>query len=331
MSQTTDLAARASSISVIVPTYNRARLLAKTLASIERQSLPSEAIDVVVVDDGSSDDTKAVAESFQQTLSLKYVHQRDLGFRVARARNLGIRVAEGDLCAFIDSGVVLDSGCLAAHLDAHRCSGRARAIIGYVLAFSQSADGQLELAALIDRCGEVAAFRELLCLPEHADLREPVYRECADDLSQLPAPWVLFWTCNVSVQRAALLAVGGFDERYQSWGCEDVDLGCALFRAGVDFALCREARSLHYPHQKSREENVRSSAGNRQYLHSKYGVRATELLLTKRCMEINRIMSREAASDEAEQRNDEHRFTSAGDAAATWQHAATSTAIRTRW
>lgn len=298
MSEATRLGICPSKVSVIVPTYNRARLLSKTLASIEGQSLPSEAIDVVVVDDGSSDDTKAVAESFQRTLSLKYVHQRDLGFRVARARNLGIRLAEGDVCVFIDSGVVLDSGCLAAHLAAHRASEQARAVIGYVLAFSQGDEAGAEVQASFELHGPARVFDELGKLPRHADLRERIYRECGDDLRRLPAPWVFFWTCNVSVERKALVAVGGFDERYQSWGCEDVDLGYALFRAGLSIVLCREALSLHFPHPKSREDNARSSAENRRYLHSKYGVRATELLLTKRCVEVNRILADEAARGE---------------------------------
>jgi len=284
-----------AAVSVVIPTYNRAHLLEKTLASIERQTLARGAIDVVVVDDGSSDDTKAVVTSFERTLALKYVYQADLGFRVARARNLGIKLAEGDVCVFIDAGVVLDPGCLTAHLDAHRRREEPLALIGYVLGFSQDTQNAAALQRLVVTHANEAIFDALARQPEHLDPREPVYRDCDDDLAALPAPWVLFWTCHVSVGRAALLDVGGFDEHYASWGCEDVDLGLALFEAGVRFELCRGARAFHYPHPKSREENVRSSAANRRYLHSKYGLRATELLLTERCMTINRVLSGEMA------------------------------------
>lgn len=284
-----------NSVSVIIPTYNRAKLLEKTLASIERQTLASDAIDVVVTDDGSSDDTKTVVSSFERTLPLKYVYQPDLGFRVARARNLGLKLAEGDVCAFIDSGVVLERECLAAHLDAHRHSDVPLAVIGYVLGFSQDTQNAGPLAELLSRHGEEAIFNAISAVPDHRDPRELVYADCGDDLTALPAPWVLFWTCNVSVRRDALIATGGFDENYASWGCEDVDLGLALFEAGARFELCRGARALHYPHPKSRDENVRSSAENRRYLHSKYGSRATELLLTERCMTLNRVLSAEMA------------------------------------
>lgn len=286
-----------ASVSVIIPTYNRAHLLEKTLASIERQTVPSGSIDVVVVDDGSSDDTKSVATSFERTLPLKYIYQPDLGFRVARARNLGIRLAEAATCVFVDSGVVLDRGCLEAHLRAHRAAAGPLALIGYVLGFSQVADPSGKLTRLLESHGVDVVFAELGRRPEHADIREPVYVRCGDDLGSLPAPWVFFWTCNVSVDRASLLRVGGFDENYTSWGCEDVDLGQALHAAGVPIALCRGANSLHYPHDKDRAANLRTSNLNRQYLHAKYGTRATELLLTKRCMEVNDILSNEAATD----------------------------------
>jgi glycosyltransferase involved in cell wall biosynthesis len=288
--------ASGAALSVIIPTYNRAGLLAKTLASLERQSLPSSAIDVVVVDDGSSDDTKSVVTSFERALSLKYIYQSDLGFRVARARNLGIKLAEAEVCVFIDSGVVVDRGGLEAHLNAHRAAAGPLALIGYVLGFSQVADASGALRELLDRHGVEAAFTELQGHAEHADIREPVYARCRDDLGSLPAPWVFFWTCNVSVDRASLLRVGAFDENYAAWGCEDVDLGYALQAAGVPIALCRDAVSLHYPHPKDGDANVRTSTINRRYLHAKYGTRATELLLTKRCMEVNDLLRAEAAA-----------------------------------
>lgn len=283
-------------LSVIIPTYNRAQLVEKTLASLQRQTLPSGAIDVVVVDDGSSDETKQVVTSFERTLSLKYVYQADLGFRVARARNLGIRLAESDICVFIDSGVVLERGCLEAHLHAHRQAAGPLALIGYVLGFSQVADRSGMLLELLHRHGGDAVFAELQRRSEHADIREPIYTRYRDGIGSLPAPWVFFWTCNVSVDRASLLRVGGFDERYTSWGCEDVDLGHALHAAGVPIALCRAATSLHYPHAKDRGENVRTSSLNRRYLHAKYGTRATELLLTRRCMEVNDVLLAEVAT-----------------------------------
>ena len=95
---------------VIVPTYNRRRLLELTLDSLAGQDLPRDRFEVLVVDDGSSDDTADVVREFEDRLDLRYFYQPDEGYRVARARNVGIRHARGEICVFVDSGVLLHSG-----------------------------------------------------------------------------------------------------------------------------------------------------------------------------------------------------------------------------
>lgn len=86
-----------TSISVIIPTYNRAQLLARCLDSVLNQTYaPSE---VIVVDDGSEDNTKALIQT--QYTSIKYIEQEQQG--VSTARNTGIKAASGDWIAFLDS------------------------------------------------------------------------------------------------------------------------------------------------------------------------------------------------------------------------------------
>ena len=106
--------------SVIIPTYNRATLLRHTLESLTTQSLPPDQFEVLVVDDGSSDTTAEEVESFRERLNLRYFFQEDEGWRTAKARNVGIANAAADVCVFIDSGVLLHPGCLAAHVASHQ-------------------------------------------------------------------------------------------------------------------------------------------------------------------------------------------------------------------
>lgn len=84
-------------ISVIVPTYNCAKYLGQAIESILTQSIP--AFEVIVIDDGSSDDTRSVLSAFQNQISV--IHQKNKG--VSSARNTGISAANGDWIAFLDS------------------------------------------------------------------------------------------------------------------------------------------------------------------------------------------------------------------------------------
>lgn len=89
-------------ISVIVPTRNRAHLLKDCLDSLSHQSYPHDRLELVVVDDGSVDDTKGVVKAFQRETSVRcsYRWQPQLG--VNASRNSGVRAATGTAIGFID-------------------------------------------------------------------------------------------------------------------------------------------------------------------------------------------------------------------------------------
>jgi glycosyltransferase involved in cell wall biosynthesis len=82
-------------ISVIIPTFNRAKLLKRALSSVVNQSLKPH--EIIVIDDGSSDETRSVAKDFL----VKYHYQPNSG--VSRARNVGVKIASAEMIAFLDS------------------------------------------------------------------------------------------------------------------------------------------------------------------------------------------------------------------------------------
>ena len=84
-------------VSVIVPTYNRAAYLQEALESIFQQTLPPA--EIIVVDDGSTDDTEDVVQRTRKPV--RFYRQEHKG--VAAARNLGLRMATGDLIAWLDT------------------------------------------------------------------------------------------------------------------------------------------------------------------------------------------------------------------------------------
>jgi glycosyltransferase involved in cell wall biosynthesis len=90
-------------VSVVIPTYNCAARLVRALQSIAAQSYPREHIEIVVIDDGSSDDTAECVAEFAANarVDTRYVRQQNAG--PAAARNHGLRLARGEAIAFLDA------------------------------------------------------------------------------------------------------------------------------------------------------------------------------------------------------------------------------------
>lgn len=84
-------------VSVIIPNYNYGRYLAETLESVFAQTLSPH--EVIVIDDGSTDNTSEVLSSYGERI--RVIHQQNRG--VAAARNAGVELASGELVAFLDA------------------------------------------------------------------------------------------------------------------------------------------------------------------------------------------------------------------------------------
>jgi len=89
-------------ISVIIPTYNRSQFLAEAVESVLAQSVFQSrkySFEIIIIDDGSTDDTRKVVERFSGPIN--YYYQPHQG--VSRARNYGLEKAKGEFIAFLDS------------------------------------------------------------------------------------------------------------------------------------------------------------------------------------------------------------------------------------
>lgn len=111
-------------ISVVMPVFNGARWLPDSLASIQRQEVPG--IEIVLIDDGSTDDSTSVARA--AVPGLRCFRQENRG--QAAARNAGVKEARGILVAFLDQDDVWPDGSLAVRVNALQASPAALFVLG---------------------------------------------------------------------------------------------------------------------------------------------------------------------------------------------------------
>ncbi len=210
------------SASVVIPTYNRLETLQLVLAALERQERPWPLdIEVVVVDDGSSDGTWAWLGGLRRA-GLVPLRQDNSG--PAAARNRGVAAASGEVVLFLGDDTVPQAGWLATHLDAHRALGGEGnlAVLGYT-SFSHEFD--TPFSRWINEFG--AQFGYLLI-------------EDAGDV-----PFNFFYTSNVSLSRRVFMDLGGFREDFPAAAWEDIEFAYRATGAGLRMVYRPPARTLH--------------------------------------------------------------------------------------
>lgn len=270
-------------VSIIIPTYNRCSLLEMTLKSIANQDLKNISMEVLVIDDGSVDNTPKLTEEYKQVISnLKYFYNKHDRYRVAYVRNIGIRNANGKIIIFVDTGMVLCKDYVFQHYRSHAENENA-AVIGSIYGYTVSLEDKA-FSKIIDLTDIDKTFSCVEAKTEYMDVRMESFRYHSYNISNLMAPYTFFWTGNVSVQRRLILEIGGFDEKFIGWGVEDIDFGYRLFLNGAKYILNLRAKSIHIPHELPVDvkDVLDKDRGidNKIYFHMKYKNIDSELFVT---------------------------------------------------
>lgn len=201
-------------VSVIIPTYNRAALLNQAIVSVLDQTFTD--FELIVVDDGSTDDTPTVVSAFQDR-RIRYVYQDNAGR--SAARNRGIELARGEYVAFLDSDDLYLPNKLAVQVAVFERSP-ALGLVG---------GGFRQVNEKGDVLSEVCPWLRFSCLDLHTWLFA---------CPQMPS--------SVMVQREWLTRVGGFDGSVET--AEDWDLFLRLARAGCQMAWVEKLVSAYRIH-----------------------------------------------------------------------------------
>lgn len=193
-------------VSVVIATHNRASILRHCLEALRHQTERLDSVEVVVVDDGSTDATESVVRTYERHLPLLYVRIHRAGPSVAR--NEGIRRSRAEILLFIDSDIVASPQLVSEHLRPH------------------------ERCANLVVTGPSIWVSSLERLPRRARLW---------DLSTAP-----FAAGNASVRREHALKAGLFDEGFTELGWEDIEFGIRLKKLGLRVQFNPRAIGYHY-------------------------------------------------------------------------------------
>ncbi len=209
--------------SVILSTYNRAKYLELSLLGYMRQT--SKDFELVIADDGSTDDTVAVIEKFKShaPFPVKHVWQKNNGFRLARIRNEGIKACQHDYIIFSDGDCIPKADFVKTHVSN---SGEDYILGGGHIRLSKAYSDTLVTDAVVN--GE---FEEELTEDTMSKLR---WRQRKNVFYMLVGKKrrPKFLGLNFSVPKKALYEVNGFDENFVGWGQEDGDLRERLKKLG---------------------------------------------------------------------------------------------------
>lgn len=214
-------------LSVVIPTWNRCRLLVRTLEALLHQEDAPE-FEVLVVDDGSTDTTADVVTQIQlrSPVPVHYLYQSNR--KQGAARNLGARRALGGWLVFLGDDIIPSPRFLAEHRDAHLRldpdpAASRTSVIGYT-----TWPPEFRRTRFLDYIGEYGwQFGFAL-------IRDP-----------LDVPFNFFYTSNLSLPRRRFLESGGFDESFQEYGWEDIELSLRLQKAGMRLAYAETASAYH--------------------------------------------------------------------------------------
>jgi peptidoglycan/xylan/chitin deacetylase (PgdA/CDA1 family)/glycosyltransferase involved in cell wall biosynthesis len=207
-------------ISVVMATWNRRKILLRSLQTVFAQDIEPERYEVIVVVDGSTDGTAEALREFRPSCTLRVLERCHRG--ISAARNDGIRAAQGEIILILDDDILCEPNLLRQHLDAH-ANAPPQVVFG---PFPVSLESSKTLAS---------------------DCLRQVGQDWMESFARDPR---LVWPRdaaiepNTSIHRTVLQECGAFDESipYQR---EDSEIGMRFWKRGVPYRFLPAAVAHH--------------------------------------------------------------------------------------
>lgn len=225
-------------VSVIIPTYNGAKKILNLLHSLEKQTFHN--FEVIVVIDGSTDETPKILAESQFNFPLKTIYQTNKGR--AGARNTGVKNASADLLVFVDDDMRLEPDALQKHWDFHQITKNAILVGNQIEDWNALQNDLQKYKAVLSR----------------------IWGNSITAKQPMPADKFFLTSANCSLSKPLFEQLGGFDEKLTD--AEDYDLGKRAIEQGIaiyfnpeiigwhdDFITCRSYIKRQQQYQQAHQ------------------------------------------------------------------------------
>lgn len=238
-------------ISLIISTCNKAIYLDIALFSIVNTNKLYD-IDIVIIDDGSNDNTKRVVEKYKNDLNIAYVYQENRG--LSTARNKGISYSKSEYLLFLDDDRVLAKD----YFDNIIIPSKNQVIVG-----------KRKEIYVRDIAKNIDFFKEKISMDydyiDKRSLNERYYNKTKELINIFPnyIPWIGCTFSNTLISKKTFEKVGYFDENFTGWGFEDLELAYRLHKENISFATNEKMCNTHIFHSHSKnilEQRARNYA-----------------------------------------------------------------------
>jgi cellulose synthase/poly-beta-1,6-N-acetylglucosamine synthase-like glycosyltransferase len=207
-------------ISVIIPAYNEEDTIGECLISLEDLDYPSEKLEIILINDGSSDNTKKVMSNYNQKLNLVLLETDGVG--PSKARNIGLDCAKGEYVAFIDADCAVDREWLNELLKGFITEDVA-GVGGSQIIPVNATEFEKKVHVFLSSMHFVSEYMK------EADGIEIVQHVAS---------------CNAIYKTGVVREVQGFDDKL--WPGEDVDLDYKITHKGYKIAYNPKAIVMHH-------------------------------------------------------------------------------------
>ena len=213
------------SLSIIIPTHKRSKILSRCLKHIEKQTIADD-LEVIVVSDGHDDKTAALFEKSTWQVPVKFLEIPKS--QQGTARNRGVQEATSPLCLFIGDDAFLEPNACEAHVQAHK---QQQAVLGFTT--WDPATDITPVMKWLEKSGWQFNYPKIVGY-SHTTIPQSIQHRFA-------------YTIHISLPTAVARKFH-FREDITMYGWEDIEWGMRLRDAGIKLFYEPRARALHHHH-----------------------------------------------------------------------------------